>query len=404
MSSICFALSAEQEIAAKTARDFAAREVAPVIKENDARQHFDRTVLEKMGRLGLLGLCIPERYGGAGLDYISLGLVCEELEAVDTFLRVILSVHLGLNSMTLLTWASEEQKQQYLVPQARGDRIAAFGLTEPDAGSDVVGLQSTAVRDGGDYVLNGEKTWISLADVADNLLLFAWTDLEKKKRRDHTGISCFIVTREMGLETGSQHGKLGVRAGNTGWIAMRDLRVPAANMLGKPGEGFKIAMNALDHGRYTVAAGATGLTRACLEASIAYSKTRQTFGRPLAEHQLIKEMIAEMVKNYEVSRLLYLKAGWMKNEGLRHTREVSLAKWYACDASEKAAGDAVQIHGAYGYCNDYPVERYYRNCKGAVIYEGTREIHKLMQADYALGLRADKPLRCNLPKWESGSK
>lgn len=404
MSSICFALSAEQEIAAKTARDFAAREVAPVIKENDARQHFDRTVLEKMGRLGLLGLCIPERYGGAGLDYISLGLVCEELEAVDTFLRVILSVHLGLNSMTLLTWASEEQKQQYLVPQARGERIAAFGLTEPDAGSDVVGLQSTAVRDGGDYVLNGEKTWISLADVADNLLLFAWTDLEKKKRRDHTGISCFIVTREMGLETGSQHGKLGVRAGNTGWIAMRDLRVPAANMLGKPGEGFKIAMNALDHGRYTVAAGATGLTRACLEASIAYSKTRQTFGRPLAEHQLIKEMIAEMVKNYEVSRLLYLKAGWMKNEGLRHTREVSLAKWYACDASEKAAGDAVQIHGAYGYCNDYPVERYYRNCKGAVIYEGTREIHKLMQADYALGLRADKPLRCNLPKWESGSK
>jgi glutaryl-CoA dehydrogenase (non-decarboxylating) len=400
MSSINFTLSGEQEMAAKTARDFAVREVAPVITENDERKHFDRTILDKMGRLGLLGICIPEEYGGAGLDYISLGLACEELEVVDTFLRVILSVHTGLNSMTILTWADEEQKRRYLVPQAKGERIAAFGLTEPDAGSDVVGMQSTAVKEGGEYILNGEKTWISLADAADNFLIFAWTDLEKKKTRDHTGISCFIVTREMGLKTGTQPGKLGIRAGNTGWISMSDIRVPENNMMGLPGEGFKIAMSALDSGRYTVAAGATGLVRACLEASIRYSKERKTFGKPIAEHQLVKEMIAEMVKNYEVSRLLYLKVGWMKNEGLRHTREVSLAKWYACDASEKAASDAVEIHGAYGYSNEYPVERYYRNCKGAVIYEGTREIHKLMQADYALGFRQDRPLRCSLPGWE----
>jgi len=265
-------------------------------------------------------------------------------------------------------------------------------------------MQATAVKDGDHYVLNGEKTWISLAHTADNFLIFAWTDLEKKKQKDHSGISCFIVTREMGVETGSLKGKLGVRAGDTGWIAMNDVRVPEENMLGNPGEGFKIAMSALDHGRYTVAAGATGLVRACLDASVKYCKERETFGRPIGKFQLVKEMIAEMVKNYDAARLLYLKVGWMKNQGQRHTREVSVAKWYACDASEKAAGDAVEIHGAYGYSNEYPVERYYRNCKGAVIYEGTREIHKLMQADYALGYRQDGPLRCNLPPWNEPSE
>ncbi|MDW7650014.1 MAG: acyl-CoA dehydrogenase family protein [Bacillota bacterium] len=395
-----FSITKEQEMVAKTAMDFAVREVLPTIAENDEKQYFDRSVLSKMADLGLLGICIPEQYGGSGLDYISLGLVCEELEAVDTSIRVIMSVHVGLNSMTMLTWASEEQKEKYLVPQAKGERIATFGLTEPNAGSDVVGLQTTAVKDGDDYLLNGEKMWISLADVADNFLVFAWTDQEKKRKRDHSGLSCFIVTREMGINTGTIHGKLGVRAGNTGWISLSDVRVPAKNMMGEEGEGFKIAMSALENGRYTVAAGATGLVRACLEACLKYSKERETFGRPIAQHQLVKEMLAEMVKDYDAARLLYLRAGWMKNEGLRHTREVALAKWYACDASEKAAGNAVEIHGAYGYSNEYPVERYYRNCKGAVIYEGTREIQKLMQADYALGLRSDKPVRKTLPAWK----
>jgi glutaryl-CoA dehydrogenase (non-decarboxylating) len=299
----------------------------------------------------------------------------------------------------MLTWASEEQKQKYLVPQAKGERIATFGLTEPDAGSDVVGIQTTAVRDGDYYILNGEKMWISLADVADQYLIFAWTDLEKKRAREHSGISCFIVTREMGLETGTIHGKLGIRAGNTGWISMSDVRVPVQNMMGNEGEGFKIAMSALENGRYTVAAGATGLVRASLEACLKHSKERETFGKPIAQHQLVKEIIAEMVKDYDTARILYLRAGWMKNEGMRHNREVALAKWYACDASEKAAANAVQLHGAYGFSNEYPVERYYRNCKGAVIYEGTREIQKLIQADYALGLRTDKPVRKILPKW-----
>jgi glutaryl-CoA dehydrogenase (non-decarboxylating) len=385
---------------AKTARDFAMKEVAPFIAEHDEKQYFDKAILAKMAKLGLLGICIPEKYGGAGMDYISLGLICEELEAIDTSLRVILSVHVGLNSMTMLTWATEEQKQKYLVPQAKGERICSFGLTEPNAGSDAVGIQTTAVRDGDFYILNGEKMWISLANVADQFIVFAWTDQEKKKERDHSGISCFIVEREMGLETGTIHGKLGIRAGNTGWISMSDVRVPAANMMGEEGEGFKVAMSALENGRYTVAAGATGLVRASLDASLKYCKERETFGKPIGEYQLIKEMIAQMVRDYDASRLLYLRAGWMKNEGLRHNREVALAKWVACDASEKASADAVEIHGAYGFSNEYPVERYYRNCKAAVIYEGTREIQKLIQADYALGYRVDKPVRQTLPPWK----
>ncbi|MBS3901032.1 MAG: acyl-CoA dehydrogenase family protein, partial [Dethiobacter sp.] len=205
-----FALNKEHEMVTSTVRSFAQREVAPVIAKNDEMQYFDRDILKKMAQLGFLGICIPQAYGGAGMDYVSLGIVCEELEAVDTSLRVILSVHTGLNSLTMLTWATEEQKQKYLIPQARGERIAAFGLTEPNAGSDVVGIQSTAVKQGDSYILNGEKMWISLADVADHHLIYAWTDLDKKKRRDHSGMSCFIVEREMGLQTGTIHGKLGI--------------------------------------------------------------------------------------------------------------------------------------------------------------------------------------------------
>ncbi len=395
-----FVLAEHQEIAAKMVREFAQSEVAPRIRELDRAQMFDRSILTQMATLGILGLCVPERYGGAGMDYVSLGLACEELEYVDTFLRVIMSVHVGLNSLTLLSWGTEEQKQRYLVPQARGEAIATYGLTEPAAGSDAVGIRSTAVRDGNSYVLNGEKMWISLADAADHFLVFAWSDLDKQRARDHSGLSAFILTRGMpGLTTGTIHGKLGIRAGNTGSITMAEVRVPAGQLLGGEGEGFRIAMFALDQGRYTVAAGATGLIRACLDASVRYARERRTFGRLIAEHQLVKEMIARMARDYEVSRLLYLRAGWMKNQGLRNTRETSLAKWYATVASERSAGDAVEVHGAYGYSDDYPAERFYRNSKGAVIYEGTREIHTLMQADYALGFREDRPARVRLPAW-----
>ncbi|MBI2838807.1 MAG: acyl-CoA dehydrogenase family protein [Acidobacteria bacterium] len=398
---IDFSLTEEHDAIARMTSEWAGREVAPRIAQMDRDMKFDRSILGRMAELGLLGCSTPQKWGGAGFDYISLGLVCEELEYVDTSLRVIMSVHAGLNSLTLLTWGSEDQKKRYLAPQARGEKIATFGLTEPDAGSDVVGLRTTARKSGGTYVLNGEKMWISLADVADNFLVFAWTDSEKQKKRDHEGMSAFIVERSFkGFKSGTLHDKWGIKAGNTGFFSMTDVEVPAENLVGREGEGFKIAMFALEQGRYTVAAGATGLIRACLDASLKYAKERHTFGKPISEHQLVKEMIAQMVSDYDAARLLWLRAGWLKNEGKRCAREVSLAKWFATVASERAASDAVEIHGAYGYSDEYPVGRFFRNSKGAVIYEGTREIHKIMQADYALGYRSDRPIRCMLPPHE----
>ncbi len=232
-------------------------------------------------------------------------------------------------------------------------------------------------------------------------LIFAWTDTDKQKKRDHTGLSAFIVERTFkGVTTGSITGKLGVRAGKTGWIALSDVEVPAENLLGNEGEGFKIAMSCLDGGRYTVAAGSTGLIRACMDACKDYALTRKTFEVPIAQHQLVKEMFAEMIYGYEAGQYLWMKVGWLRNKGMRSTRETSLAKWFCTDQAERAAYNAVQIHGAYGFSDEYPVERFFRNSKGAAIYEGTREIHKLMQADYYLGYRTDHPVRCMPPKWE----
>jgi glutaryl-CoA dehydrogenase (non-decarboxylating) len=395
-----FDLNDDQRLLEQTVRDWAAAEIAPRIKELDRAHTFDPAILKGMADLGLLGISVPAQYGGAGMDYVSLGLASEELEYVDTSLRVIMSVHAGLNCLSLLTWGTEDQKQRYLVPQAQGLKIATYGLTEPAAGSDVRGIQTVAVKKGDRYVLSGEKMWISLADVADNFLVFAWSDLEKKKQRDVSGITAFIIERGFkGFSSGTLTEKWGILAGNTGYFTMDEVEVPEANVLGRPGEGFKIAMFALDQGRYTVAAGATGLIRACRDASAAYALERKTFGEIIANHQLVKQMIANMESDYQVSRLLWLRAGALKNQGRRNTRETSLAKWFSTVASERAAGDAVQVHGANGYSDEYPVGRFYRNCKGAVIYEGTREVHTLMQADYVLGFRQDKPTRCELPPY-----
>ena len=395
---IDFDLTEEQRILEQSVRQWAAKEVSPKIRELDREHRFDKNILPQMAEMGLLGCSVPQEYGGAGMDYISLGIISEELEYVDTSLRVIMSVHAGLNCLSLLTWGTDDQKQRYLVPQAKGQKIATYGLTEPAAGSDVRGIQTTAVKKGDRYYLTGEKMWISLADVADNFLVFAWTDAEKKKQRDPSGISAFIVERAFkGFSSGTLKEKWGILAGNTGFFKMEDVEVPQENLVGRPGEGFKIAMFALDQGRYTVAAGATGLIRACRDASVKYAKERQTFGVAIAEHQLVKEMIAQMESDYQAARLLWLRAGFLKNAGRRSTRETGLAKWFATVASERAAGDCVQVHGANGYSDEYPAGRFYRNCKGAVIYEGTREIHKLMQADYVLGFRQDRPTRCELP-------
>ena len=395
---IDFELTEEHRLLEQSVREWGAREMAPRIHDLDRAHRFDTDIVPQMAALGLLGICIPTAHGGAGMDYVSLGLACEELEYVDTSLRVVLSVHVALNGLSLLTWGTEEQHQRYLVPQSEGRRIASYGLTEPSAGSDVRGMQSFAVRHGDRWVLNGEKMWISLADVADHFLVFAWTDQAKRQQRDVSGISAFIVERIFaGFSSGTLKEKWGILAGNTGFFKMDDVEVPEANLLGREGEGFKIAMFALDQGRLSVAAGATGLIRACRDASATYARERETFGVAIGQHQLVKEMIAQMESDYQAARLLWLRSSWMKNLGRRNTRETGLAKWFASVASERAAGDAVQIHGANGYSDEYPVGRYYRNCKGAVIYEGTREIHKLIQADYVLGYRVDKPTRCELP-------
>ena len=391
-----FTLTADHDAIRKTTREFCQCELVPHLRDWDRAQQLPREVIRKMGVEGLLGVCIPRRYGGLGCDYLSLGIVSEELERADSAFRVLIAVHLGLNSLALFQWGSETQKQQYLVPQARGERLGAFGLTEPGAGSDVTGISTTAQHDGNTYLLNGEKMWIGCADIADHFLIFAYTDRAAK----HRGISAFIVERDFdGVTTSSIHHKLGGRIGNVGNISLQDVRVPAANRVGEEGDGFKIAMSALDNGRYTVASGAVGLIEACLEASVAYAKKRETFGQPIGKHQLVQQKIANMVAGRDIGRLLYYQVGWMKNQGMRCTREVSLAKWTNCQNAFQAADDAIQIHGAHGYSDEYPVERYFRNARGALIYEGTQEIHQLIQAEYALGDRVDKPVTQPLPSY-----
>jgi alkylation response protein AidB-like acyl-CoA dehydrogenase len=396
-----FSLSPEQLMTQKMVRDFAQKEIAPVIKEYDRKQEPIPFMLKRMGELGILGLPFPVRYGGQGMDFLSWGLACEELEAVDTHLRVVMSVHTGLCSMTLFQWGTEEQKQKFLVPLAKGEMIGCGAFTEPGMGSDVAAMTTTAKRDGDYYILNGEKMWISLASKADLVLVTVKTNPSARKPSE--GLSSFIVELHSdGVKRGDLHGKLGVRAGSTGWISFTDVKIPVENRIGEEGEGFKITMSGFDHGRYTVASGATGIIRASLDASVRYAKTRKTFGKPIAEHQLIQEKIARMSQDYEVARLLYYQVGWLKNQGKRCTRETSFAKKFATEASFNAANEAIQIHGAYGFSDEYDVERYLRNSKGAVIYEGSSEIQTLIQAGYALGDREDRPLRCELPAYDEG--
>ena len=395
-----FSLSPELQMAQKMVRDFAQKEIAPVIKEYDRKQEPIPFALKRMGELGILGLCFPIRYGGQGMDYISLGLACEELEAVDTHLRVAMSVHTGLCSMTLFQWGSEAQKQKFLKPLASGEKLGCGAFTEPGCGSDVAAVQTSARRDGDFYILNGEKMWISLATKADYAVMVARTNLDAKK--PSAGLSSFIVDlHSEGIKRGDLHGKLGVRAGSTGWISFTDVRVPLENRIGEEGEGFKITMAGFDHGRYTVASGATGLIRASRDASVKYALDRKTFGKKIAEHQLVQQKIAQMAQDYEIARILYLRVGWLKNTGQRCTLETSYAKKFATEASFQAANEAIQVHGAYGFSDEYDVERYLRNSKGAVIYEGSSEIQTLIQAGYALGLRDDKPLRCELPRYDA---
>ncbi|MCW5942891.1 MAG: acyl-CoA dehydrogenase family protein [Fimbriimonadaceae bacterium] len=396
-----FALSPEHDLVRETARKFADQEIVPGLRERDREHVSDASQLKKMAAAGLLGVSIPAKYDGMDTDYVSLGIVCEELERGDTSARVVMSVHSGLHSLTVLQWGTAEQKQRWLPSLATGQAVGGFALTEPNAGSDAVNIKTRAERSGDEYVLNGQKTWISLADYADRFLVVAVTDPNAKSKAN--GLTAFIVERDRpGFSSRAIKGKLGVRAGNTGEIFFDNLRVPAENRLGDEGDGFRVAMSALDHGRYTVASGAVGIVTACLEASVKYCHDRKVGGEEIGKKQLVQQMIAKMVASRDIGRLLYYKVGWMKNTGQRHTREVSLAKWQNCNAAFESANDAIEIHGAYGFCDEFPVERHFRNSRGAVIYEGTREIHTLMQAEYELGYREDRPLKHTLPTWPFG--
>jgi glutaryl-CoA dehydrogenase (non-decarboxylating) len=378
-------LTDDQRAIQETVREFVDRRVMPVAQHNDINHHLDMGIIEGMAELGILGAPIPAEYGGAGLDYVCEALICEEIERGESAFRTLISVHVGLNSLSLLRYGSEEQKQRYLVPLAKGEKLGCFCLTEPAAGSDVAAMLTTAIRQpDGTYLLNGQKNWISYATEADYQLVFAKSDPEA----GHKGISAFIVERAWeGVETRQIPHKLGIWAGSTGEVFYANVQVPAENLVGEEGEGFKVAMHSLDQGRFTVAAGAVGVIRACLEASVKYANERHTFGKRIGEHQFVQDMIADMVLGYETSRLLVLQAADAKNRGVRNTRETSLAKWHATESAFKAANLAIQVHGAYGYSAEYPVERYFRNSRAPIIYEGTTQIHKLMQAEHALGYR-----------------
>src|SRR5215218_2186068 len=379
-----FDLTPEQRLIQDTVRNFVNERVLPNAIENDINHHLDLGIIEGMAELGLLGIAIPEEYGGAGLDFVAEALACEEIERGEAAFRTLISVHVGLNSLSLLRYGSEDIKQRYLAPQARGEKLACFGLTEPGAGSDVASMRTTARREGDVYVLNGQKNWISYATIADHQLVVAKSD----PSAGHKGMSAFVVERGWnGVTTRETENKLGVWAGSTGELFFENVEVPAENLVGEEGQGFEIAMYSLDQGRFTVAAGACGVIRACLERSTEYARERQTFGQDIGRYQFVQDMLAKMVLGYETSKLLVMQAAWMKNEGRRNTRETSLAKWHATESAFEAAHLAIQVFGSYGYSAEYGIERYFRNARAPIIYEGTTQIHKMMQAEHALGFR-----------------
>ncbi|MCW2956488.1 MAG: acyl-CoA dehydrogenase domain protein [Thermoleophilia bacterium] len=384
---IDFSLTEEQQHIQEAVKAFVDERVLPVAVQNDMAHKLDHDLIDGMRELGVLGAPIPTEWGGAGLDFIAEALICEEIERGEAALRTLVSVHVGLNSLSLLGNANDEQKERWLRPQATGEKLACFGLTEPNAGSDVAAMQATAIKQGdGSYVLNGEKSWISYAAVADHALVFAKTDPDIS---GHKGISAFLVDlkNDDGVTASEYEHKLGVWAGSTGSLYFNDLVLPADRLVGEEGAGFKIAMYSLDHGRFTVAAGAVGVIRACLEQSVKYANERETMGQKIGSRQFVQDFIAQMVADYETSRLLVWRAAWAKNQGVRSTKETGLAKWIATEAAFRSAHNALQIHGAMGFDEETGIARYFRNARAPIIYEGTTQVHKMMQAEHALGWR-----------------
>jgi len=378
-----FELTPQQNEIQARARRFAEEEVMPIAREADEKGEFPLHLVRRMGEMGFLAGPIEPAYGGAGMDYLSFALVYEELGRADSSVRGFLAVHAGLVSLCIRDWGTEEQKRHYLPRLATGDWIGCYCLTEPNAGSDVAGMESTAREDGDQYVLNGEKIWITNGNLADVALVFAKTNPEER----HRGISAFIVpTDTPGFRREKMAGQeLGHRSSDHARILLEECRVPKSALLGAPGEGFKVAMSALDHGRLGVAAGAVGVAQACLDACIDFARERRQFGRRIADFQMIQATLADMAADIEAARLLVYRAAWLKEQGRRTTRETSIAKLFATEMAVRAASEAVLIHGGRGYSSEYPVERHYRDIKGLQIYEGTSHIQRIVIARELVG-------------------
>jgi butyryl-CoA dehydrogenase len=380
-----FDLTDEQKLIRETARAFTDNEIVERARENDRNQHFDLELVGQIAQQGYLGAIVPREYGGAGLDYLTYGLIVEEIGRGDSAMRTVVSVQTSLVCSAILRWGTEEQKQRYLPKLCSGEWLGCFALTEPDTGSDAANQRTRARKENGGWVLNGAKMFISMANHAKLALVFAQTDPEK----GHRGLACFLVeTDQDGFQPQPIHHKMGLHGSDTGAISLDDVHAGDDAMLGEVGDGFKVAMSALDSGRYSVAAGCVGICQGCVNASVTYSKEREQFGKPIASFQLVQAMIADMVVQTEAARMLVWRAGFLKDSGKPNTTETSIAKLYATEAAVRCANTAIQVHGGSGYVDDHPVERYFRDVRVTTLYEGTSQIQQLIIGRAVTGINA----------------
>jgi alkylation response protein AidB-like acyl-CoA dehydrogenase len=383
-----FNLTDEQRLIRDTAREFTDNEVIDRARENARNHHFDLELVSMLARQGYLGAIVPPQYGGAGLDYLTYGLIVEEIGRGCSSVRTVISVQTSLVCSAILRWGTEEQKLHYLPKLCSGEWLGCFGLTEPDTGSDAANQKTRAVRTDAGWLINGAKMWISMGNFARVALIFAQTD----PSLGYKGLGCFLVdTEQPGFKPQPIEHKMGLHASDTASIALEDVEVPEDGLLGTIGDGFKVAMSALDSGRYSVAAGCVGVCRGCLEESVKYATEREQFGRPIASFQLVQAMIADMVLKTDASRMLVWRAGWLKDSGLPNTLETSVAKLHATEAAVECSNIAIQVHGGAGYVDDHPVERYFRDVRVTTLYEGTSQIQKLIIGRAMTGINALVP-------------
>ena len=369
-----FSLTREQELIRESAREFCDREIVPHVRDWDRAEELDRGLVAKLAAAGYLGATLPEEHGGMGLDTASYCLLMEELGRADASVRGIVSVNLGLVGKTIVKWGTDEQKGEWLPRLASGEALGCYGLTEPGSGSDPASLVTRAERDGDDWIVSGSKIFITLGSWAGLALVFA-----RSGGAGARGLTCFLVpTSSAGFSATPIKGKLGLRAQDPAELFLDGVRVPDVNRLGGEGDGFKVAMSALDNGRISLAAGAVGCAQGCLDASVAYANERRQFGKSIASFQLVQELIADMAVEVEAARLLTWRAALVADSGERHTLESSIAEYYASEVAVRAANAAVQVHGGYGYVDEYPVGKYLRDARVTTLYEGTSQIQKLI--------------------------